>query len=49
MKGYLCAGIRMLDTPYHVDVVYDYLIPPELEEALSDYFTILFTKNKETD
>ncbi len=35
MKGYLCAGIRMLDTPYHVDVTYDYLVPPELEESVA--------------
>ena len=35
MKGYLCAGIRMLDTPYHVDVIYDYLVPPELEDAVA--------------
>ncbi len=35
MKGYLCAGIRMLDTPYHVDVIYDYLVPPELKDAVA--------------
>ena len=34
MKGHQCAGVRMLDTPYHVDVIYDYLIPPEMGEAV---------------
>ena len=34
MKGSLCAGIRMLDTPYHVDVIYDYLVPPELADSV---------------
>ena len=24
----------MLDTPYHVDVVYDYIIPPEMQDAV---------------
>ena len=23
----------MLDTPYHVDVVYDYIIPPEMKDT----------------
>ena len=31
------------------ELMVDGNLPPELEEALSDYFTILFTKNKETD
>ena len=35
MKGSLCAGIRMLDTPYHVDVIYDYLVPPELADSIA--------------
>ena len=30
----LYAGVRMLDTPYHVDAVYDYLIPPEMGDAV---------------
>ena len=24
----------MLDTPYHVDVIYDYIIPPEMKDAV---------------
>ena len=31
----MCAGIRMLDTPYHVDVIYDYLVPPELADGIA--------------
>ena len=30
----LYAGVRMLDTPYHVDAVYDYQIPPEMGDAV---------------
>ena len=34
LKTNLVAGVFVLDTPYHADVIYDYRIPPEFGDAV---------------
>ena len=39
----------MLDTPYHVDVAYDYIIPPEMKDAVAKAVNLFYDKEKWTD